>query len=78
MVWVIIGCTILIIVCLGGGKLLAQIVGGVTVLVGLMVFLAQTTPPNDTGGHSPVSILSVVGICTLFFVMMAVSMRRRD
>lgn len=27
MVWVILGCTLLIIICLGGGRMLAGIIG---------------------------------------------------
>ena len=37
MAWVIIGCTILIIVCLGGGNRLAQILLGTIALIGLIM-----------------------------------------
>ena len=41
MVWVIIGCTLLIIVCLGGGRRLGQIILGALALIVAVLVLAS-------------------------------------
>jgi hypothetical protein len=67
MVWVIIGCTLLIIVCLGGGKRLAQIVLGAIAILGAVIFLGS--PPSDANLHVDLSSVPMSGIVAVIFVV---------
>ncbi|MDE5454148.1 hypothetical protein GWE18_15070 [Bradyrhizobium sp. CSA112] len=70
MVWVIIGCTILIIVCLGGGKRLAQILLGAVALIGFVVVAFASDVGIIT---TSVVVLTIIG----FFLLMTRARRER-
>lgn len=68
LILVIIGCTALIIVCLGGGKKLGQIILGAAAIVGAIVVLGASgakdiQPPQVTG-------FLVVAAVGAFFLLM--------
>jgi ABC-type branched-subunit amino acid transport system permease subunit len=71
MVWVIIGCTILIIVCLGGGKRLGQIVLGAVAIVGAAVLLGNA-PEGSTNQQAGIWAILFIGG---FFALMIISKR---
>ncbi|WP_035713772.1 hypothetical protein [Bradyrhizobium genomosp. I (2014)] len=68
MVWVIIACTVLIIVCLGGGMRLAKIlVGTVATIYLLFVFGAANAGAGDRAISSGTVAVIAIG---LFFLLM--------
>jgi hypothetical protein len=72
MVWVIIGCTLLIIVCLGGGKRLAKIISGALLVGGLAIF-AVVVPEGS--GPTISQLMGPVLVIVGFFVVMAIGVR---
>ena len=59
MVWVIIGCTILIIVCLGGGQKLAEIVRSAFLLIGIVVVLI-IAKANEVDNQTIATVVLVI------------------
>ncbi len=74
MVWVIIGCTALIIVCLGGGKRLGQIMLWAVGIVGLVV-LAAAMPGGPGMAEISGPALLLILILVAFVAVMKVGMR---
>ena len=76
MVWVIIGCTILIIVCLGGGKRLAQIILGALAIGGIVIFAAnapESLAPSEGAREVPVVSATPVVIAIGAFLLLMVA-----
>jgi hypothetical protein len=63
LIAVIIACTLLIIICLGGGMRLAQILVGALVLGGLAL-LFPNVEMHQLGGIGGAVILAVGGLCS--------------
>ena len=78
MVWVIIGCTVLIIVCLGGGMRLAQIILGAIAILAVAIFFGSAPAAEDlniSGSVSRSGIGAVVFV-VIFFALMAYRLRQ--
>jgi hypothetical protein len=71
LIAVIIACTLLIIVCLGGGKRLGQIILGALAIVGAAVFLGNV-PDSETNPQAGVWAILFIGG---FFALMIISRR---
>src|SRR5438105_5792607 len=79
MVWVIIGCTVLIIVCLGGGMRLAQIILGAIAIFGAAAIFLGSAPPAEElniSGSVSRSGIAAVAFVIVFFALMAYRQRQ--
>lgn len=65
MAWLIIGCTLLIIICLGGGKRLALIISSV---IGIVVLIGLIVGAISVGGDG--AAWAVITICAFFTVLL--------
>jgi hypothetical protein len=69
LILVIIACTVLIIVCLGGGKKLAQIILGAVGLIGAIVLLGASGADKDIRPPQVTTFLVIVAVGAFFLLM---------
>jgi hypothetical protein len=78
MAWVIIGCTILIIVCLGGGMRLAKIILGTIAILGAVIFLFSDATPTNIDFDFSIPPSGVVVALFLFGFLGLMANRQRQ